>query len=69
VTTTFKRHIAVAIEDFSWTSPDYYPILVIQPIFGNWDCTGSASLLSSYLRHHRKTQSCQLVHVVLDLLL
>ena len=30
-------HIAVAIEDFSWSSPDYSPMLVIQPIFDNWD--------------------------------
>ncbi|KAI0261090.1 hypothetical protein BGY98DRAFT_1192780 [Russula aff. rugulosa BPL654] len=26
-------HIALVVEDFSWPSPGYYPMLVIQPIF------------------------------------
>jgi processing peptidase subunit beta len=43
-------HIAVAVEGVSWSSPDYYPMLVMQSIFGNWDrALGSASLLSSHL--------------------
>ncbi|KAI0298137.1 Metalloenzyme, LuxS/M16 peptidase-like protein [Multifurca ochricompacta] len=43
-------HIAVAIEGVSWSSPDYYPMLVMQSVFGNWDrALGSASLLSSRL--------------------
>jgi processing peptidase subunit beta len=43
-------HIAVAVEGVSWSSPDYYPMLVMQSIFGNWDrALGSAPLLSSRL--------------------
>ena len=35
-----------------WSSPDYSPMLVMQSIFGNWDCSlGSSSLLSSHLSH------------------
>jgi hypothetical protein len=64
VTMTFKRHIAVAAENFSWPSPDYYPMLIMQPIFGNWDrALGSAS----YLGHNRETQPHQLVRVPLNL--
>lgn len=45
-------NIAIAVEGVSWSSPDYYPMLVMQSIFGNWDRTlGSASLLSSRLSH------------------
>ncbi|KAI0061765.1 hypothetical protein BV25DRAFT_1857256 [Artomyces pyxidatus] len=43
-------HIAVAVEGVGWSSPDYYPMLVMQSIFGNWDrALGSAPLLSSRL--------------------
>jgi processing peptidase subunit beta len=43
-------HIAIAVEGVSWSSPDYYPMLVMQSIFGNWDhALGSSSLLSSRL--------------------
>ncbi|KAI0049401.1 hypothetical protein FA95DRAFT_1556875 [Auriscalpium vulgare] len=43
-------HVAIAVEGVSWSSPDYYPMLVMQSIFGNWDrALGSASLLSSRL--------------------
>ncbi|ETW82106.1 putative metallo peptidase M16 [Heterobasidion irregulare TC 32-1] len=43
-------HIAIAVEGVGWSSPDYYPMLVMQSIFGNWDrALGSASLLSSRL--------------------
>ena len=46
MTMTFKQHIAVAAKNFSWPSPDYYPMLIMQPIFGNWDrALGSASYL------------------------
>jgi processing peptidase subunit beta len=34
VTTTFQRHIAVAIKGVSWSLPSYYPMLVMQSIFG-----------------------------------
>ncbi|KAI9450794.1 Metalloenzyme, LuxS/M16 peptidase-like protein [Lactarius psammicola] len=30
-------HIAVAVEGVSWSPPDYYPMLTMQSIFGNWD--------------------------------
>ncbi|KAI0315814.1 Metalloenzyme, LuxS/M16 peptidase-like protein [Amylostereum chailletii] len=43
-------HIAVAVEGVGWASPDYFPMLVMQSIFGNWDrALGSAPLLSSRL--------------------
>ncbi|KIP04244.1 hypothetical protein PHLGIDRAFT_129642 [Phlebiopsis gigantea 11061_1 CR5-6] len=45
-------HIAVAVEGVGWSSPDYYPMLVMQSIMGNWDRSlGSATLLSSRLSH------------------
>ncbi|OCH83719.1 hypothetical protein OBBRIDRAFT_840259 [Obba rivulosa] len=45
-------HIAVAVEGVGWSSPDYYPMLVMQSIFGNWDRSlGSSSLMSSRLSH------------------
>ncbi|CAL1713564.1 unnamed protein product [Somion occarium] len=45
-------HIAVAVEGVGWSSPDYFPMLVMQSIFGNWDRSlGSASLMSSRLSH------------------
>lgn len=45
-------HIAIAVEGCSWKSPDYYPMLVMQSIFGNWDRSlGASSLLSSRLSH------------------
>lgn len=43
-------HIAIAVEGVGWNSPDYYPMLVMQSIFGNWDRSlGSSALLSSKL--------------------
>ena len=37
----------MATEGISWSSPDYYSMLAMQSIFGNWDhALGSASLLS-----------------------
>ena len=45
-------HLAIAVEGVGWSSPDYFPMLVMQSIFGNWDRSlGSSSLLSSRLSH------------------
>ena len=45
-------HVAIAVEGVGWNSPDYYPMLVMQSIFGNWDRSlGASSLLSSKLSH------------------
>lgn len=45
-------HIAIAVEGVGWSSPDYYPMMVMQTIFGNWDRgLGASSLLSSRLSH------------------
>lgn len=45
-------HVAIAVEGVGWSSPDYFPMLVMQSIFGNWDRSlGSSSLLSSRLSH------------------
>lgn len=45
-------HIAIAVEGVSWSSPDYFPMLVMQAIFGNWDRSlGASGLLSSRLSH------------------
>lgn len=43
-------HIAIAVEGVGWSSPDYFPMLVMQSIFGNWDRSlGASPLLSSRL--------------------
>ena len=45
-------HIAIAVEGVGWSSPDYFPMLVMQSIVGNWDRSlGAATLLSSRLSH------------------
>lgn len=45
-------HVAVAVEGVGWSSPDYFPMLVMQSIFGNWDRSlGAAGLMSSRLSH------------------
>ncbi|KAL4401499.1 Mitochondrial-processing peptidase subunit beta [Malassezia pachydermatis] len=45
-------NVAIAVEGCSWKSPDYFPMLVMQSIFGNWDRSlGSSPLLSSRLSH------------------
>ena len=45
-------NIAIAVEGVGWRSPDYFPMLVLQSIFGNWDRSlGSSPLLSSKLSH------------------
>eukprot|EP00842_Homolaphlyctis_polyrhiza_P002682 jgi/Hompol1/3414/HPOL_003232-RA len=43
-------HIALAVEGVSWTSPDYWALLVAQSIIGSWDRSlGAASHVSSKL--------------------
>jgi len=45
-------HIAIAVEGVPWSSPDYFPMLTLQSIFGNWDRSlGASPLLSSRLSH------------------
>jgi processing peptidase subunit beta len=45
-------HIAIAVEGVGWSSPDYFPMLVMQSIMGNWDRSlGASPLLSSRLSH------------------
>ncbi|GAA5871464.1 hypothetical protein JCM1840_002901 [Sporobolomyces johnsonii] len=45
-------NLAIAVEGVGWNSPDYYPMLVMQSIMGNWDRSlGAQSLLSSRLSH------------------
>ena len=45
-------NVAIAVEGVGWRSPDYWPMLVMQSIFGNWDRSlGASPLLSSKLSH------------------
>lgn len=45
-------HVAIAVGGVGWSSPDYFPMLVMQSIMGNWDRSlGASSLLSSRLSH------------------
>lgn len=45
-------NIAIAVEGVGWSSPDYFPMQVMQSIFGNWDRSlGASPLLSSRLSH------------------
>ncbi|CAD6907402.1 unnamed protein product [Tilletia controversa] len=45
-------NLALAVEGVSWSSPDYFTMLVLQSILGNWDRSlGSSPLLSSRLSH------------------
>ncbi|KAF9066837.1 mitochondrial processing peptidase beta subunit [Rhodocollybia butyracea] len=45
-------HVAIAVEGVGWSSPDYFPMMVMQSIFGNWDRSlGASPLLSSRLSH------------------
>ncbi|KAI5896335.1 uncharacterized protein SCHCODRAFT_02614550 [Schizophyllum commune H4-8] len=45
-------NIAIAVEGVGWSSPDYFPMMVMQSIIGNWDRSlGAAPLLSSRLSH------------------
>ncbi|KAI9309207.1 Metalloenzyme, LuxS/M16 peptidase-like protein [Cunninghamella echinulata] len=57
-----QTHIAVAVEGASWTSPDYFALLVMQSIIGSWDrslgATGHiASGLSSVVHNHQLANS------------
>jgi mitochondrial-processing peptidase subunit beta len=51
-------HVALAVEGVSWTSPDYWPLLVAQTIVGSWDrAFGAANHVSNKLvneitKHH-----------------
>jgi processing peptidase subunit beta len=50
--TMSTANIAIAVEGVGWRSPDYFPMLVMQSIMGNWDRSlGAAPLLSSRLSH------------------
>ena len=43
-------HVAIAVEGASWTSPDYWALLVAQSIVGSWDRSlGAAPHVSSRL--------------------
>jgi len=45
-------NMAIAVEGVGWSSPDYFPMMVMQSIFGNWDRSlGLSSLNSSRLSH------------------
>lgn len=45
-------HVAIAVEGVGWSSPDYFPMQVMQSIMGNWDRSlGASPLLSSRLSH------------------
>lgn len=56
--TMSTANIAIAVEGVGWNSPDYYPMLVMQSIFGNWDRSlGSSPLLSSRLSHIIQTNN------------
>lgn len=45
-------NIAIAVEGVGWSSPDYFPMQVMQSIFGNYDRSlGASPLLSSRLSH------------------
>lgn len=50
--TSSTVNVAIAVEGASWKSPDYFPMLVLQSVFGNWDRSlGASPLLSSRLSH------------------
>jgi processing peptidase subunit beta len=45
-------NLAIAVEGVGWKSPDYWAMLVMQSIIGNWDRSlGASPLLSSKLSH------------------
>jgi processing peptidase subunit beta len=51
-------NIAIAVEGVGWSSPDYFPMMVMQSIIGNWDRSlGSSSLLSSLLADNISTNN------------
>ncbi|OMJ17521.1 Mitochondrial-processing peptidase subunit beta [Smittium culicis] len=52
-----QAHIALAVEGVGWTHPDYYTMLTLQSIVGNWDRSlgsngSSSSRLSSVVSKH-----------------
>ncbi|WFC94089.1 mitochondrial processing peptidase [Malassezia brasiliensis] len=50
--TSSTVNFAIAVQGASWKSPDYFPMLVLQSVFGNWDRSlGAAPLTSSRLSH------------------
>ncbi|KAI8388125.1 Metalloenzyme, LuxS/M16 peptidase-like protein [Radiomyces spectabilis] len=55
---TPQAHIAVAVEGASWTSPDYFPLLVTQSIIGSWDrslgATGHVDSRLSAIMHNNQ---------------
>ncbi|KAL1924178.1 uncharacterized protein VTP21DRAFT_7213 [Calcarisporiella thermophila] len=51
-------HVALAVEGIGWTSPDYYPMLVMQSIIGSWDRSlGASSRLSQVLASSKLANS------------
>lgn len=47
-----QAHIALAVEGVGWSDPDYYTMLTLQSIVGNWDRSlGSTGSMSSRLSH------------------
>lgn len=45
-------NVAIAVEGVGWKSPDYFPMMVLSSIMGNWDRSlGASPLLSSKLSH------------------
>jgi len=45
-------NLAIAVEGVGWKSPDYFPMMVMSSIMGNWDRSlGASPLLSSKLSH------------------
>jgi processing peptidase subunit beta len=50
--TAATLNFAIAVEGVGWKSPDYFPMMVMSSIMGNWDRSlGASPLLSSKLSH------------------
>lgn len=61
-TTMDNAHMVIAVQGASWTSPDYFPLLVAQSIVGSWDrsLAGGANLsskLAQVVQQHQLAQS------------
>ena len=52
-------HFALAVEGVSWQSPDFFPMLVMQAILGNWDRSTSAltTRLAGFISEHKLANS------------
>lgn len=52
-------HFALAVEGVSWQSPDFFPMLVMQAILGNWDRSTSAltTRLAGFINEHKLANS------------